>query len=64
MHTSGNRTCGPLLGQLGLRAQGNGLITPTINHSHIIDDELGRRNLVAGGVSADYMPLRLRPDTV
>jgi len=39
MHTS-QIDLGPLLGQLGLVPKGTAAITPTINHSHIIDQQL------------------------
>lgn len=39
MHTSAI-DLGPLLGQLGLVPAGTAVVTPTINHSHIIDQQL------------------------
>ena len=39
MHTS-TIDLGPLLSQLGLVPRGTAIVTPTINHSHIIDQQL------------------------
>jgi hypothetical protein len=39
MHTS-QIDLGPVLSQLGLVPQGTAVVTPTINHSHIIDQQL------------------------
>lgn len=39
MHTSAI-DLGPLLGKLGLVPPGTAVVTPTINHSHIIDQQL------------------------